>query len=81
VEEARENLEEAEQKSRLNRLLYNVELFDSAPREIIGGIRLPEKDVPIPLGAIGAKATHLINRQSGLTPTGRSAFLGSLPAP
>jgi len=61
VGEARVNLEEEEQKSRLNRLLWKVELFDEASREIIGGIRLPEKDVPILLGAIGAKATHLIS--------------------
>src|ERR1043165_9642208 len=60
VEEARENLEEEEQKSRLNRLLWKVELCDAAPREIVGGVRLPEKDVPILLGAIGARATHLI---------------------
>lgn len=61
VEEARANLEEEAQRSRLDRLLRRVELFDEAQREIVGGIRLPEKDVPILLGAIGAKATHLIS--------------------
>ena len=61
VEEARANLEQETQKSRLTRLLLRVELFDAAPREVIGGIRLPEKDVPILLGAIEARATHLIS--------------------
>lgn len=61
VEEARSNLENEEQKARLSRLLWKVELFDAAPQALIGGIRLPEKDVPILLGAIGARATHLIS--------------------
>jgi predicted nucleic acid-binding protein len=61
VEEARANLADQSQKSRLMRLLLRVELFDTAPREIIGGIRLPEKDVPILLGAIEARATHLMS--------------------
>lgn len=61
VEEARANLENESQKSRLTRLLWRVELFDVGPREIAGGGRLPEKDVPILLGAIEARATHLIS--------------------
>jgi predicted nucleic acid-binding protein len=60
VEEARGNLATEEQKSRLSRLLWKVRVFDAVPRELIGDIRLPEKDVPILLGAIGARATHLI---------------------
>ena len=60
VEEARANLEDQAQKSRLARLVRKVEMFDAAPREVIGHVRLPEKDVPILLGAIEARATHLI---------------------
>jgi hypothetical protein len=60
VEEARANLEEHEQKSRLARLLWKVELFDAAPRAIPDGVRLPGQDVPILLGAIEARASHLI---------------------
>ena len=61
VEEARANLADQSQKSRLMKLLLRVELFDAAPREIVGGTRLPEKDVPILLGAVEARATHLIS--------------------
>ena len=61
VEEARANLEDQAQKSRLARLVRKVEMFDEAPREVIGEVRSPEKDVPILLGAIKARATHLIS--------------------
>lgn len=61
VEEARANLENESQKSRLTRLLWRVELSDAGPREFAGGSRLPEKDVPILLGAMEARATHLIS--------------------
>jgi uncharacterized protein len=60
VEEARANLDEPAQKSRLTRLVRTVELYDAASRGVIAGVRLPEKDVPILLGAIEARATHLI---------------------
>jgi hypothetical protein len=35
-------------------------LFEPAPRELPRGISLPEKDVPILLAAIEARATHLL---------------------
>src|SRR5262245_58068065 len=56
VEEARGNLEEEGQKGRSTRLLGSMQ-----PREIIGAVRLPERDVPILLGAIETMATHLIS--------------------
>jgi uncharacterized protein len=61
VEEAKANLEDQAQKSRLVRLVRKVEMFDAASREVIGVVRLPEKDVLILLGAIEARAIHLIS--------------------
>lgn len=61
VEEARANLGNDAQKSRLTRLLWRLQLFDAEPRALSGDIRLPEKDMPILLGAIEARATHLIS--------------------
>jgi uncharacterized protein len=60
VEEARHNLPSEIQKSRLNRLLWKVDLFDAEPPAIAATIKLPEKDLPILLAAISARATHLI---------------------
>jgi len=60
LEEARINLEENEQRRRLEKLARHVQLFDAATREAPAGFSLPEKDVPIFLAAIEAKATHLI---------------------
>src|SRR5207249_10917221 len=60
VAEARENLNEDTQRSRLTRLLRSVEMFDAPTRPLPGGVSLPQKDVPILLAAIEARATHLI---------------------
>lgn len=60
LEEARFNLIEEVQKRRLARLSKDVELFDALPRGLAGEISLPEKDLPILLAAIEARATHLI---------------------
>lgn len=60
VEEARENLDETAQKRRLEKLVRHVELFEAAGRELPGEVSLPEKDVPILLAAMEARATHLI---------------------
>lgn len=60
VEEARENLRDASQKRRLERLVRRMELFDAAARELPGSVSLPEKDAPILLAAMEARATHLI---------------------
>jgi len=60
VEEARINLTENEQRRRLAKLARHVHLFDAATRELPTGLSLPEKDVPIFLAAMEARATHLI---------------------
>jgi uncharacterized protein len=60
LEEARINLTENFQRRRLATLAGQVRLFDAAPRELPSTVSLPEKDVPILLAAIEAKATHLI---------------------
>jgi len=60
LEEAAINLSENAQRHRLAKLARRVRLFDAAPRELPGGLSLPEKDVPIFLAAMEAMATHLI---------------------
>lgn len=60
VEEARENLDEAAQKRRLEKLVRGLELFEATGTELPSGVSLPDKDVPILLAAIEAGATHLI---------------------
>jgi uncharacterized protein len=60
LEEARTNLAEESQRTRLNKLSESVHLFDAAPQELPRGISLPEKDVPILLAAIEARSTHLL---------------------
>ncbi len=60
LEEARINSNQPSQKERLTRLERRVQLFDAAPRRLPPGISLPEKDVPILLAALEARATHLI---------------------
>ncbi len=60
IEEARINLTDNMQKRRLAMLARRVRVFDASPRELSGGVSLPEKDVPILLAAMEAEATHLI---------------------
>ena len=60
LEEARFNLEENEQRRRLEKLARHVHLFDAALQELPAGFSLPEKDAPIFLAAMEARATHLI---------------------
>ena len=60
LEEARANLSNEVQRTRLVRLEGKVRLFDAGERELPHGVALPEKDVPIPLTAIEANATHLL---------------------
>ncbi|PYU32998.1 MAG: DNA-binding protein [Acidobacteria bacterium] len=60
LEEARINLTHEVQRSRLARLSRNIHLFDAPPKELPGGVLLPDKDVPILLAAIEVRATHLI---------------------
>lgn len=60
LEEARINLTEEVQKSRLARLARGIQLFEAIPRDLPRGLSLPDKDAPILLAAIEARATHLI---------------------
>ena len=60
LEEARINLVEEDQRTRLTNLSRAVHCFDAAHHKLPRGIVLPEKDVPIMLAAIEARATHLL---------------------
>lgn len=60
-EEARRNLPTPEQRQRLAQLTAGIQLVaDVTSGELPAGIVLPEKDRPILLSAIRAKATHLL---------------------
>jgi uncharacterized protein len=58
--EARLNLEEEEQWRRLDRLAGSLQFFDGPERKLPHGLVLPEKDIPILLAAIEAKADYLL---------------------
>jgi predicted nucleic acid-binding protein len=61
AEEALRNLDSRERRSRLARLLEEVELVPEALAEKLpAGVRLPEKDRPILQAALAAGATHLL---------------------
>jgi predicted nucleic acid-binding protein len=60
VEEARINLAEPDQRLRLARLTKHLYFFDAIHGKLPREISLPEKDVPIMLSAIEARATHLL---------------------
>lgn len=62
VEEARNNLRQAEQQRRLERLLSKMRVASALPAHdsLPKNVQLPEKDRPILLGAIHAGATHLL---------------------
>lgn len=60
VEEARANLTEPAQLRRLRKLEESLELFDAPALSAPQKINLPEKDRPILLAAIAARATHLV---------------------
>ena len=60
AEEARLNLSDDVQRRRLAKLLLTVQFCDASERELPRGISLPEKDAPILLAAIEARATHLL---------------------
>lgn len=59
-EEARVNLQDEDQRTRLTKLSGSLLLFEARPTALPSGIVLPEKDVPIFLAAIEARATHLL---------------------
>jgi predicted nucleic acid-binding protein len=58
--EAEFNLPDQAQRNRLARLAAALQIFDAASRDLPPGVALPDKDVPILLAAIEAKATHLL---------------------
>lgn len=62
VEEARRNLDTADQRRDLQTLLVNTHLQQAAElrQPLPDSVELPEKDEPIMLAAISAQATHLI---------------------
>src|SRR2546422_189089 len=66
LEEARINLTHEVQRSRLARLSRNIHLFDAPPKELPNGVLLPDKDVPILLAAIEARATSHYRRPAPL---------------
>lgn len=71
VEEARRNLPEADQRHRLESLLAAVTIVpDTTSGSLPADVVLPEKDRPILLAAIRAKASHLL--------TGDRQHFGSL---
>lgn len=61
VEEARFNLHDDAQRSRLATLVSGIEVISNIfVGALPGGVHLPAKDRPILLGAIQGRATHLI---------------------
>lgn len=60
LEEARINLANEDQRARLHNLSGGLRLFDAEHGTLPRGISLPEKDVPIILAAMEARATHLL---------------------
>lgn len=60
LEEARINLADEVQRKRLNKLSESIHLFEAGSRKLPRGISLAEKDIPILLAAIEARATHLL---------------------
>lgn len=60
LEEARINLADEDRRTRLTKLSKVVPLFEAAQRAPPCGISLSEKDGPILLAAIEARATHLL---------------------
>ncbi len=60
LEEARINLEQEEERQRLDALSRSLQFFDTFERKLPRGITLVEQDVPILLAAIEAKADYLL---------------------
>lgn len=60
LEEARINLTDDVQRDRLTRLSKSIDFFDARSSDLPRELSLPDKDAPIVLAAIEAKATHLL---------------------
>jgi predicted nucleic acid-binding protein len=60
LQEARSNLASEDQRNRLTELSGALHLFEAGHAPLPLGISLPEKDVPILLAALEARATHLL---------------------
>jgi len=60
LQEARINLRGEDQWTRLTELSGSLQLFGAGQTPIPPGILLPEKDAPILLAAIEARASHLL---------------------
>jgi hypothetical protein len=60
LQEARINLAGEDQRTRLSELSASLHLFEPRQTQLPPGILLPEKDVPIFLAAVEARATHLL---------------------
>jgi len=60
LEEARANLSTESQRSRLAELSAELEFFESKGGVLPAGVSLPDKDAPILLAAVAARAAHLI---------------------
>jgi predicted nucleic acid-binding protein len=58
--EANVNLDGEDERERLTEIAEKIQFYEAAPRELPRGISLPEKDAPILLAAIEARATHLL---------------------
>lgn len=61
IEEARRNLAEAPAQVRLARFVGGVTIVEDVSGGVLPrGVELPDKDRPILLGALAARATHLL---------------------
>ena len=60
IEETRINLNEEDQRGRLQRLSTDLRLFEASDRKLPSGVSLPDKDAPILLAAIEAQADYLL---------------------
>jgi uncharacterized protein len=62
IDEAERNLDAADRRARMYRLIQQIEIADEAPAAatLPKGIELAAKDQPILLAAIHAKCSHLL---------------------
>jgi uncharacterized protein len=60
LEQARINLADENQRQRLTALAATLDFAEAAENELPRGVSLPDKDVPILLGAIEARANYLL---------------------